>query len=156
MDNYTAGTTKFTMKIDFMESSGSYNMGFANMVKQAYSKHPFNDLNNNGVFEVEDYENSTFAVAETFDPNAKYYYINHKGNLKVAEDELGEITASNFAAGPDGLIEDSAKKLEGNPKATYGNHFITIIELAYKNVTIPLSNNSKFETNGLVEYRTSV
>lgn len=44
MDNNTCGTTKFTMKIDFMESSGTYNMGFANLVKNAYSKHPLDDL----------------------------------------------------------------------------------------------------------------
>jgi hypothetical protein len=50
MDNYTTGTTKFTMKIDYMESSGTYNMGFANMVKHAYSKHPFDDLNAAGAF----------------------------------------------------------------------------------------------------------
>jgi hypothetical protein len=31
LDNYTNGTTKWTMKVDFMESSGSYNTGFANM-----------------------------------------------------------------------------------------------------------------------------
>ena len=40
MDNYEVGTTKFTMKIDYMESSGSYNTGFANLVANAYSKHP--------------------------------------------------------------------------------------------------------------------
>ena len=156
MDNYTVGTTKFTMKIDYMESSGTYNMGFANMVKNAYSKHPFNDLNKNNVFEVEDYEHSQFAIAETFDPTATYYYINHKGNLKVAADEFGEINETNFAGGPDGFITDESKKLEGNPKATYGNHFITIVSLAYKNVRVPLSNKPLLDAAGLIEYRTSV
>jgi hypothetical protein len=32
MDNDDVGTTKFTLKIDFMESSGSYNTGMANLV----------------------------------------------------------------------------------------------------------------------------
>ena len=30
-DNNTVGTTKFTLKIDYMESSGTYNMGFAKL-----------------------------------------------------------------------------------------------------------------------------
>ena len=42
-DNYTNGSTKFTMKVDYMESSGSYNMGLANLVKNCYSKHPLED-----------------------------------------------------------------------------------------------------------------
>lgn len=43
MNNYDVGTTKFTMKIDFMESSGSYNGGFCRLVHNAYSKHPLDD-----------------------------------------------------------------------------------------------------------------
>ena len=43
MDNNTVGTTKFTLKIDFMESSGDYNRGFANLVNETYSKHPVED-----------------------------------------------------------------------------------------------------------------
>lgn len=43
MDNDSVGTTKFTLKIDYMESSGSYNTGFANLVANAYTKHPLND-----------------------------------------------------------------------------------------------------------------
>ena len=43
MDNNTVGTTKFTLKIDFMESSGDYNRGFANLVNETYSKHPIED-----------------------------------------------------------------------------------------------------------------
>lgn len=43
MDNKTVGTTKFTLKIDYMESSGDYNRGFANLVNEIYSKHPVED-----------------------------------------------------------------------------------------------------------------
>jgi len=50
MNSYTIGTTKFTMKIDYMESSGSYNMGFANLVDNAYTKHPLEDYNKAGAF----------------------------------------------------------------------------------------------------------
>lgn len=43
MDNETVGTTKFTLKVDFMESSGDYNRGFANLVNGTYSQHPICD-----------------------------------------------------------------------------------------------------------------
>ena len=48
MDNYTNGTDRFTMKVDYMESSGSYNMGLANIVYNAYSKHPLEDYIKSG------------------------------------------------------------------------------------------------------------
>ena len=52
MDNEQVGTNKFTWKIDYMESSGSYNTGFANLmgnpVHPLYSKHPLDDLGLNG------------------------------------------------------------------------------------------------------------
>lgn len=50
MNNYDVGTTKFTMKIDFMESSGSYNGGFCRLVHNAYSKHPLDDYKKAGAF----------------------------------------------------------------------------------------------------------
>ena len=43
MNNYTNGTDRWTMKVDFMESSGSYNAAFASLVGNAYSKHPLQD-----------------------------------------------------------------------------------------------------------------
>lgn len=43
LDNYTNPTDRWTFKVDYMESSGSYNAGFANMVSQAYTKHPLQD-----------------------------------------------------------------------------------------------------------------
>ena len=49
MDNYDVGTNRFTMKIDYMESSGSYNGGFANLVYNAYSKHPLDDYIGKGL-----------------------------------------------------------------------------------------------------------
>ena len=48
MDNETYGTNQFTWKIDYMESSGSYNTGLANLMGNKkhplYSKHPINDI----------------------------------------------------------------------------------------------------------------
>ena len=47
MDTESFGTNKFTWKIDYMESSGSYNTGFANLmgnlVHPLYTKHPLDD-----------------------------------------------------------------------------------------------------------------
>ena len=47
MDTESFGTNKFTWKIDYMESSGSYNTGFANLmgnlIHPLYTKHPLDD-----------------------------------------------------------------------------------------------------------------
>lgn len=43
LNNYTNGTDRWTMKVDYMESSGSYNAGFASLVGNAYTKHPLQD-----------------------------------------------------------------------------------------------------------------
>lgn len=48
MDNEYVGTNKFTWKIDYMESSATYNTGFANLMGNnqhpLYLKHPLDDL----------------------------------------------------------------------------------------------------------------
>ena len=50
MDSEKLSTNKFTWKIDYMESSGSYNTGFANLLGSGvYSKHPLDDLQINGL-----------------------------------------------------------------------------------------------------------
>ena len=103
MNNYTTGTTKFTMKIDYMESSGSYNMGFANLVKNGYSKHPLDDYNSAGAFQVEDPENTVISKATSYKEGTKYYYMTHKGAWKIADgsDEPFTITsAEDFAKSP--------------------------------------------------------
>ena len=43
MNNYTNATDRWTFKVDYMESSGSYNAGFASMVGNSYTKHPLQD-----------------------------------------------------------------------------------------------------------------
>ena len=49
-DNPTYGTNKYTWKIDYMESSGSYNTGFANLVgNNIYNQHPLDYYNISGV-----------------------------------------------------------------------------------------------------------
>jgi len=45
MDNVDLATNVFTWKIDYMESSGSYNSGFANLMGSGiYNKHPLDDI----------------------------------------------------------------------------------------------------------------
>ena len=43
LNNYTNPTTKWTLKVDYMESSGSYNAGYAGLVANSYTKHPLQD-----------------------------------------------------------------------------------------------------------------
>ena len=49
MNNYTNPTDRWTMKVDYMESSGSYNAGFASLVGNGYTKHPLQDYINKGI-----------------------------------------------------------------------------------------------------------
>lgn len=88
MNNYVVGTTKFTMKIDYMESSGTYNMGLGNLVNNAYSRHPLDDLNAAGAFlKISGYEPAT-----TFDKNRTYYEDN-KGKVKVKPADQAALDA---------------------------------------------------------------
>ena len=109
MDNDTVGTTKFTLKIDYMESSGTYNMGFANMLKNAYSHHPYYDYLKAGAFQKETAEYAPVNLATTaYNDSTTYWYKNHKGNWKnTDEDELKTIhneadPAAAFQMGPYG------------------------------------------------------
>lgn len=81
-DNYTVGTTKFTMKIDFMESSGSYNVGFANLVANAYNKHPLDDYVAAGA--IQEVGEQAETEATEYEEGTQYYYKNSKGNFKEA------------------------------------------------------------------------
>ena len=49
MNNYTNPTDRWTMKVDYMESSGSYNAGFASLIGNGYTKHPIQDYIRKGV-----------------------------------------------------------------------------------------------------------
>ena len=107
MDNDTVGTTKFTLKIDYMESSGTYNMGFANLVNNAYSHHPYYDYIKAGAFQKESTDYSVIDMSTAvYDDSKTYWYKNHKGNMKnTDEDELKTIhteadPAAAFAMGP--------------------------------------------------------
>lgn len=49
MDNPYYATNKFTWKIDYMESSGTYNTGFANLMGNIYNFHPLDDYKFDGI-----------------------------------------------------------------------------------------------------------
>lgn len=74
MNNYTNGTDRWTMKVDYMESSGSYNAGFASMVGSAYSKHPIQDC-----LDVLESNDSTKTVTNLLSPkiNLKKTLLNN-------------------------------------------------------------------------------
>ena len=62
MNNYTNPTDRWTMKVDYMESSGSYNAGFASLVGNAYTKHPLQDYVKAGVLTNTDkFESEVFG-----------------------------------------------------------------------------------------------
>ena len=93
MDTESFGTNKFTWKIDFMESSGMYNTGFANLmgnlVHPLYSKHPLDDYNLG--IDTKDMRTSVYGFPVlTFHKyaNGKYEYIGrYNMNLDKSSNE---------------------------------------------------------------------
>lgn len=176
MNNYTTGTTKWTMKIDFMESSGSYNMGFANLVGNAYSKHPLDDYNAAGAFQVEDTTQTIETPTTTYKAGKEYWYLSHKNEWKSTlstSPDAGDLVvinddpdiASAFANGPLayaqaynelhpdakvtkvlGLVKDTGELNPSYPPSTPGYNTWYERVPGYKNFTIPNTSN----------YRTSV
>ena len=132
-DNYTVGTDRWTLKIDYMESSGSYNMGLANLVNTIYSHHPLRDYNGANAFVVGTPGKETHITS--FPANGEVWYRNHKGNWKIAMtgdlakdaaneakygDVIGDITvtASNFADGPFAIAKaQNQSKVLGGTKS---------------------------------------
>lgn len=108
-DNDTVGCNKFTLKVDYMESSGSYNMGLANLVNYAYSHHPLQDYNASKAFVSGTKGEGGLLTAYTTE--GAIWYRNHKGNWKYCKtgdevkdalyvskygsDSQGEITLSS-------------------------------------------------------------
>lgn len=154
-DNDTVGTTKFTMKIDYMESSGTYNMGFANMVKNAYTHHPLYDYNQAGAFVVEDPENTTESIATTYEAGVVYSYRNHKGNWKLADgdgDNLLIASAEDFNKGPWQLAQEQQVPTIGSAKVAKegaeGYNTWYIREPGYKNAIVTDVENYRTSVQG--------
>lgn len=96
MDNKTVGTTKFTLKIDFMESSGDYNRGFANLVNEIYSKHPVEDYkdsfdNYNLYGNLEDYRTSVKGF-----PVLAFHYMSNDDNTYSKENSSNCIFIGKY------------------------------------------------------------
>ena len=87
MDNQDIGVNKFTWKIDYMESSGSYNTGFANLLGNLqyplYTKHPLEDLGLSGAglrttvygYPVLTFHEYTDYNNNVSNPGVRYEYI---------------------------------------------------------------------------------
>ena len=150
MNNYTTGTTKFTMKIDYMESSGSYNMGFANLVKNGYSKHPLDDYNAAGAFQIEDSSKTTIEEATSYKAGKTYWYVNHKGNWKNTDGTDGDLiidSPETFAMTPAELWEVQHPGDTANKYATdgeYAGHWYEKVP-GYSDFNIP--NTSDYRTS---------
>lgn len=157
-NNYTCGTTKFTMKIDYMESSGTYNMGFANMVKNAYSKHPLDDYNNAKAFQVLDPDKTVETEATEYVPGTTYTYYNHKGNPKTAgneplEDNLVITSQEDFDLGPYALYQ---KLMTENPAIYTKLKVADSSNPKYNKWYIMAPGYSDFKVENTDDYRTSV
>ena len=90
MDNPYCATNKFTWKIDYMESSGSYNTGFANLMgNNLYSKHPLEDLYPEGNFSA--YRTSVYGfpvlVFHEYADGTKEYIGRYNMNLDKGSNE---------------------------------------------------------------------
>lgn len=137
MDNYIVGTTKFTMKIDFMESSGTYNTGFANLVDNAYSKHPLKDYNAAGAFsKLTGYAKATgdFNLKET-------YYADEKGKEKV------KLTAETYVPNTYYIAQYSPYQFDHlNDYRTSVQGFRT---LAFHKKKTPGTSGSQYEFIGM-------
>ena len=157
-DNYTVGTSKFTMKIDFMESSGTYNVGFANLVNNAYSKHPLDDYNKAGAFQVLDSDSTIEEEATEYSKGTVYTYYNHKGNPKQTNDpnepdNIKLTSKEDFDLGPYALYQ----KLMAEDPTTY-----TKLKVAdesspkYNKWYIMVPGYKKYSIPDTQNYRTSV
>ena len=103
VDSTAVHNNKFTLKIDYMESSGSYNTGFANMVHYMYNKHPldyykefnkelFGDIEDNVLntyrTSVKGYPVLTFHAVKNSSGDLEYQYIGrYNMNLDKGSDE---------------------------------------------------------------------
>lgn len=102
VDNESFGTNQFTWKIDYMESSGSYNTGFANLmgnlVHPLYSKHPLDDIYGDGAgtdmrttvygFPVLTFQKYITDAKNTYNDGYTYKYIGrYNMNLDKSSNE---------------------------------------------------------------------
>lgn len=126
MDNYGLGTNKFTWKIDYMESSGTYNTGFANLMGNGkyplYTKHPLDDLGLDGSnmrstvygFPILVFHEYETASNNPSNPSVKYEYIGrYNMNLDKGSNEYYGFESSDVQ--PYLTYQKVKTDEEGNP-----------------------------------------
>ena len=104
MNNYTNGITTWTMKVDFMESSGSYNAGFAGMMGTAYTKHPLQDYINSEAISIIDTRKTTNSFGQEVD---------EEYNLLAPDIKFTDVT--DFASNTNIRWDDYRTSLLGFP-----------------------------------------
>lgn len=166
-DNNNVGTNKFTLKIDFMESSGSYNMGLANLVNNAYSHHPIHDYLAHESFVNEKVTKGVEIEETVYDPAKAeaYSYITHKGEWKTANADnknlKGPVTEEMFAKGPMGCAGEEKTINEKTLENAIGESGLTEEYLMshvnkWYTYTPGSVDYSKASIEGLENYRTTV
>ena len=125
---------KFTLKIDYMESSGSYNTGFANMVHYMYSKHPLDYYRDNASSDGKDqyieknilqtyrtsvkgYPVLTFHAVPDASGQLQYNYIGrYNMNIDKGSDESYgfkyQVINGQKADGSDNVVKKFSKTVE--------------------------------------------
>ena len=134
MDTEDFGTNKFTWKIDYMESSETYNTGFANLmgnlVHPLYTKHPLDDLNLG--IDTSDMRTTVYGFPVlTFHKyaNGKYEYIGkYNMNLDKSSNEYYGFEAENEQP----YVEQRTKKVLNKTTNEYEDKVYqpTIAEIA--------------------------
>lgn len=115
---------KWTFKIDYMESSGSYNTGFANMVHYMYDKHPldyykaadsdaFSSITDSKVLDtyrtsVQGYPVLTFHAVKDSSGNLQYNYI---GRYNMNLDKGSDDAYGYKYDGTNGILGKKFKKI---------------------------------------------
>lgn len=158
-DNDVVGTNKFTLKVDYMESSGTYNMGLANLVKTAYSKHPLDDYNKAKAFQTVDTTKTIEEEVTEYEEGVTYWYYSHKDKPKMTNsndpddvDNIRITSKEDFDLGPYALYqklmeENSAvytKMKVAGPDSQYYNKWYIRVP-GYSDYTVP--NTDAYRTS---------
>lgn len=134
MDSEQIGVNKFTWKIDYMESSGSYNTGFANLMgNNIYSKHPLEDLNISGL-DTSKYRTSVYGF-----PMMVFHKTGEGQYTYIGRYNMNLDKSANEAYGYEEEIEQ--------PYVTAVKYNAVVEDATYdENLTYYVNNNGNYET----------
>lgn len=126
LNNYTNPTDRWTLKVDYMESSGSFNAGFANIAGNIYTKHPLKDYINSGAIDSGDAKalapdievpSKKFQNMHESDPDYNALYRPFKPDLPNTNDPQG-IRWKDFRTSMQGFYVMAFQKLLPSEKAS--------------------------------------